>query len=88
MCLLPGPRMAPISPLVKPLLDKWLELTQSGFEFNEHGDDEELSRTRRRYIFSAAPAANEAMSRISLLQYNHDIVLLRVHYMYRQYRYE
>ena len=78
--------MTPISPLVKPLLDKWLELTQSGFEFNEQGDDEELSRTRRRYIFSAAPAANEAMSRI--LQYNHDIVLLRVHYMYRQYKYE
>ena len=34
------------------MLDKWLELTQSGFAFNEYGEDEEATRTRRRYVFS------------------------------------
>jgi len=27
-------------------------VTQSGFEFNEYGEDEEATRTRRRYVFS------------------------------------
>ena len=47
-----GPAMTPISPVIKPTLDKWLELTQSGFEFNEYGAEEDANRTRRRYIFS------------------------------------
>ena len=47
-----GTAMTPISPVIKPVLDKWLELTPSGFEFDEYGVDEEANRTRRRYIFS------------------------------------
>lgn len=46
-----GPAMPPVSPLIVPLLERWIEFTQS-FEFTEFGEDEEASRTRRRYLFT------------------------------------
>ena len=33
--------MTPISKQIVPILEKWLELTQSGFEFTEFGEEEE-----------------------------------------------
>lgn len=42
-----GPAMTPISPLVVPLLERWLELTK--FEFDEPG---ETNRTQRQYLFA------------------------------------
>ena len=36
-----GPAMTPISKQIVPILEKWLELTQSGFEFTEFGEEEE-----------------------------------------------
>ena len=44
--------MTPISKQIVPILEKWLELTQSGFEFTEFGEEEEHNRTRRRYLFA------------------------------------
>lgn len=60
--------MTPISPLVKPVLDKWLELTQSGFEFFEFGEEEEASRTdngETRLVASTAPVTLHASNRLS-----------------------
>jgi hypothetical protein len=47
-----GPSMTPISELITPFLQQFMEATQSGFEFQEFDDDEEQQRTRRRYLFA------------------------------------
>ena len=36
-----GPAMTPISPLIVPILEDWLEQTQSGFEFTDEFDANE-----------------------------------------------
>ena len=57
-----GPSMTPISPLVTPLLKRFLGETQSNFEFTERGVDEELSRTSRRYLFALEKEATQPLS--------------------------
>ena len=47
-----GPSMTPISPLITALLKRFLDETQSNFEFTEYGADEEHGRTYRRYLFA------------------------------------
>ena len=46
-----GISMTPISPLITPILTQFLTMTQS-FEFVDFGEDEEQTRTRRRYLFA------------------------------------
>lgn len=47
-----GPSMTPISEVITPFLQKFMDATQSNFEFQEYDDDEEQLRTRRRYLFA------------------------------------
>ncbi len=44
-----GPSMTPVSPRIAPLLDRWLAMTQSAFEFTD--PDADANRTQRRYLF-------------------------------------
>ena len=46
-----GISMTPVSPLITPMLTQFLTMTQS-FEFVDFGEDEEQTRTRRRYLFT------------------------------------
>jgi hypothetical protein len=46
-----GISMTPVSPLITPILTRFLTMTQS-FEFVDFGEDEEQTRTRRRYLFT------------------------------------
>jgi hypothetical protein len=57
-----GPSKTPISPQIQPLLEQWLESTQSSLEFDEFGEDEEVTRTRRRYLFCMKSDRNRCMS--------------------------
>ena len=56
-----GPSMTPISPLITPLLKRFLGETQS-FEFTEYGGDEEHNRTHRRYLFAQQADATQPLS--------------------------
>ena len=46
-----GIAMTPVSPLITPILSRFLTMTQS-FEFVDFGEEEEQTRTRRRYLFT------------------------------------
>lgn len=46
-----GITMTPVSPLITPTLTRFLTMTQS-FEFVDFGEEEEQTRTRRRYLFT------------------------------------
>jgi hypothetical protein len=47
-----GPSMTPVSELITPVLQQFLQETQSSFEFTEYDEHEEQLRTRRRYLFA------------------------------------
>ena len=57
-----GPSKTPISAKIQPFLEEWLESTQSSFEFDEFGEDEQVNRTRRRYLFCMKSDRNRCMS--------------------------
>lgn len=57
-----GPSMTPISKVITPYLQKWLDATQSGFEFQEYDEHEERLRTRRRYLFAMPTDATRCHS--------------------------
>ena len=57
-----GPSMTPISELITPFLTRYLEATQSGFEFTDYDEEEEQHRTRRRYLFAMKSDATRCLA--------------------------
>ena len=57
-----GPAKTPVSPQITPLLEQWLRATQSAFEFDQFDEDEERTRTRRRYLFHMKTDRNRCLT--------------------------
>ena len=52
--------MTPVSPIIVPLLEQFIEFTQS-FEFTEIGEGEGADRTSRRYLFTIRKDPNRCL---------------------------
>jgi hypothetical protein len=53
--------MTPVSPRISPVLEQWLKMTQSAFEFTDFDETDIATRTRRRYLFAQKRDPNRCM---------------------------